>query len=92
VTGWATQKLSSACSRAEPWHFSHLPGARIAASGSLVSCCSPRNVIVAQVERVPFAAHCERLPIGLERRFVDTPRLCSGVTLRDLIERKGEGS
>jgi hypothetical protein len=57
-----------------------------------MSCCSPRNVIVAQVERVPFAAHCERLPIGTEYRFVDTPQLCSGVTLRDLIERKEEGS
>jgi hypothetical protein len=57
-----------------------------------MSGCSPRNVIVAQVERVPFAAHCERLSIGREYRFVYTPKLCSGVTLRDLIERKEEGS
>jgi hypothetical protein len=92
VTGWATQKLSSACSRAEPWHFSHLPGARIAASGPIVSCCSPRNVIVDQVERVPLAARWERLPIGREYRFVGTSQPSSGVTLRDLIERKEEGS
>jgi hypothetical protein len=58
----------------------------------MISRCSPRNVIVAQVERVPFAAHCKSLPIGREYRFVDTPHLCSSVTLRDLIEREGEGS
>jgi hypothetical protein len=57
-----------------------------------MSGCSPRNVIVAQVERVPFAAHCERLPIRREYRFVDAPKIRSGVTLRDLIERKEEGS
>ena len=60
--------------------------------GQIMSCCSPRNVIVAQVERVPFAAHCERLPIGREYRLVATHQLRSGVTLRDLIERKEEGS
>jgi len=38
-----------------------------------MSCCSPRNVIVAQVERVPFAAHCERRPIGREYQSVVTP-------------------
>ena len=42
-------------------------------TGSKMSCCSPRNVIVVNRERAPLAA-------------------CSGVTLRDLIERKGEGS
>jgi hypothetical protein len=57
-----------------------------------MSGCSPRNVIVAQVERVPFAAHCERLPIRREYRFVDAPKIRSGVTLRDLIETKEEGS
>jgi hypothetical protein len=56
-----------------------------------MACRSPRNVIVAHVEGVPFAAHCERLPIGREYRFVDTLRLRSGVSLRVFIERKGEG-
>ena len=36
----------------------------------MMSSCSPRNVIVAQVERVPFAAYCEQLPIGREYRFM----------------------
>ena len=54
-------------------------------------CRSPRNVIVVKGEQAPFAAHCESLPIGREYRFVDTPRLRSGVTLRDPIEREGEG-
>jgi hypothetical protein len=57
-----------------------------------MSCCSPRTVIVAEMEEVPFVAHCERLPIGPGCRFVDIPQLCFGVTLRDLIERKWEGS
>ena len=57
-----------------------------------MSCCSPRNVIVANVERAPFAAHYERLPIGPEYRSVATPRLCSSVSLRVFIEREGEGS
>jgi hypothetical protein len=54
--------------------------------------CSPRNVIVAQLNRVPFAAHCEHLPIGRGYRSVATRRLRSGVSLRVLIEREGEGS
>ncbi len=53
---------------------------------------SPRNVMVAKGERAPFDAHCGSLPIGREYRFVDTPQLGFGVTLRDLIERDGEGS
>ena len=40
---------------------------------SVVSNCSPRNVIVAQVERLSFAAYCERLPIGPGYRSVDGP-------------------
>ena len=56
-----------------------------------MSCCSPRNVIVAKRERAPFAVHFEGLPIGPEDRSVVTHQLHSGVTLRDLIERKGEG-
>jgi hypothetical protein len=55
-------------------------------------CRSPTNVIVFNRERVPLAAHCERLPIGLEWRSVATLRLRLAVTLRDLIEREREGS
>jgi hypothetical protein len=58
-----------------------------------MSCCSPRNVIVAKGERAPFAAHCESLPIGREYRFVDTPYgLCRSVSLRVFTVREGEGS
>jgi hypothetical protein len=60
------------------------PATSTAASGSIMSSRSPRNVIVAPVERVPFAAHYEPLPIGREYRFLDAVQLCSGVTLRDL--------
>ena len=69
-----------------------LPGSKHSASGSVMSSCSPRNVIVAKEERAPFAAHFESLRIGREDRSVATLRLRSGVTLRDLIEREGEGS
>jgi hypothetical protein len=49
-------------------------------------------VIAAKGKRAPFARHCESLPIGREYRSVDRPhKLCSSVTLRDLIEREGEG-
>jgi hypothetical protein len=57
-----------------------------------MTCRLPRNVILTKWERVPFAAHCERLSIGRGHRLVALPQLRSGVTLRDLIERKGEGS
>jgi hypothetical protein len=60
--------------------------------GSVVSNCSPRNVIVASREQAPFAVHFESLPTGPEYRSVVTHQLHSGVTLRDLIEREGEGS
>lgn len=63
----------------ELWRFVVRPAPRIAALGSKVSRRSPRSVIVAQLERVPFAAHYERLPIGREYRFGDTSQLCSGV-------------
>jgi hypothetical protein len=53
---------------------------------------SPRNVILTKRERAPFATHQESLPIGPEYRSVVTTQLRSGVTLRDLIEREGEGS
>ena len=52
----------------------------------------PRNVIVARRTRAPFAAHWESLAIGRQYWSVATLRLRSGVTLRDLIEREGEGS
>jgi hypothetical protein len=50
-----------------------------------------RCVIVAKRAAEPFAQHCEILLIGREYRFPDMLRLCCDVTLRDLIERKGEG-
>ena len=68
------------------------PATGSAAPGSKMSCGSPRNVIVAIRGRVPFAAHCERLPIGLAYRPVATPQLRSGVSLRVFIVREGEGS
>ena len=52
---------------------------------------SSRNVIVVRREQASFAVHFESLPTGPEYRSVVTLRLCCGVTLRDLIERKGEG-
>ena len=57
-----------------------------------MSCCSPRNVILAKPEQASFAAHYESLQMGRGYRSVAILRLCSGVTLRDLIEREGEGS
>ena len=52
----------------------------------------PRSVIVVNTERALFVAHRESLAIGREYRSGTTLRLRSGVTLRDLIERKGEGT
>ena len=49
-----------------------------------MACRSTRNVIV--------VAPCESLPTGREHRSTATLRLRCGVTLRDLIEREGEGS
>lgn len=57
-----------------------------------MSCCSPRSVIVVQMERVPFVAHSEHLPFGREYRSVAALRLRSDVSLRVFIEREGEGS
>ena len=57
-----------------------------------MSCRSTRNVIVVNREQASFAAHYVSLPIGREYWSVATLRLRSGVTLRDLIEREGEGS
>ena len=74
------------------FHSVVCPATSTAASGTVMSCCSSRNVIVAKGERGSFAANYESLPIGRQYRFVDTPQLCSSVTLRDLIEREGEGS
>jgi hypothetical protein len=51
----------------------------------------PSNVIVVNRERAPFAAHCQSLRIGRGYRSVATLLLRLGVTLRDLIEREGEG-
>ena len=62
-------------------------------SGSKMSCRSPKNVIAVNREQAPFAANYEGLPIGPGYRSVKRPdKSLSGVTLRDLIERGGEGS
>jgi hypothetical protein len=47
--------------------------------------------MVVNREQAPFAGYGESPLIGRENRFVGTPQLCSGVTLRDLIEREGGG-
>jgi hypothetical protein len=44
-----------------------------AASGSKMSCRSPRSVIVVNTEQAPFAANYEGLPIGPEHRSMATP-------------------
>jgi hypothetical protein len=49
-------------------------------------------VIVLNREQAPFIARYERMLIGCEHRPTATPRVRSGVTLRDLIEMEGEGS
>jgi hypothetical protein len=58
----------------------------------MMSWRSPKNVIIAKRATERFARHSESLPIGRGYRSVATLRLRSGVTLRDLIEREGEGS
>jgi hypothetical protein len=52
----------------------------------------PGYLIVAKVERMQFALHGESLPIGRAYRFVDTPQLCSGVTLSRGKGRNREGT
>ena len=56
-----------------------------------MSCCSPRNVIIANVDQAAFAAHGESLPIGRGYRPIATLQLRLGVSLRVFIEREGEG-
>jgi hypothetical protein len=57
--------------------------------GSLAEECGLRQ----KGEPASFAAHfCERLPIGFHYRSVASLPFRSGVTLRDLIEREGEGT
>ena len=57
-----------------------------------MSCLSPTNVIVVNGDPCDHSALEEHLPIERDYRSVVTPQLRSGVTLRDLIEREGEGS
>ena len=55
VTGWAPHKSSTPNRPHRSLAFQPLSFlTRIAASGSIVSCCLPINVIVVQVVRVPF--------------------------------------
>ena len=55
-----------------------------------MSCCSPRYVIVAQVERVPFAAHCELkgTKISIRRLIRSNVRRCAASSHHG---RKGVG-
>jgi hypothetical protein len=79
--------------RREHWRFVALPGKQVPPlQGVEMSCRSPRNMIVAKMERPPSAAPCDGLPTGREHRPMATLRLGCGVTLRDLIEREEEGS
>ena len=58
-----------------------------------MSCRSPKKVIVVKREQALLAAHGERITIGPGYRSADRfDRDPSSVTLRDLIQRKGEGS
>ena len=57
-----------------------------------MACGSPRNVIFVKRERAPFAVHYESLQIGPGYRFAATLRLRSGVSLRVVTVREGEGS
>jgi hypothetical protein len=58
---------------------------------SKMSCRSLKNVIVAKREPAPLGPRCESPPMRREYRCVVTLELRPGVTLRDLIEREGEG-
>jgi hypothetical protein len=69
-----------------------LPGNKHRRQGSVMSCCSPSNVIVVNRKQGRFAARYESLPIGPEYRSVVMPQLGSSVSLRVFIEREGEGS
>jgi hypothetical protein len=73
--------------------FRRLPGNKHRRKRGLMSCRSPRNVIVVNWAPEPFARACESLPIGRDYRSAGrSDRGPSGVTLRDLIEREREGS
>jgi hypothetical protein len=61
---------SSSTWRTKRWQSVFHLAARTAASGSKMSCRSPRNVIVLNREQSPFAAHYESLPIGAGYREV----------------------
>jgi hypothetical protein len=58
-----------------------------------MTCPSPKNVIVVMRATERFAQRCESIPLIREHRPEKGPeKSLSGVTLRDLIEREGEGS
>jgi hypothetical protein len=60
------------------------------ASGSTMSCPSPKHVIVVNWAPGPSARACESLPFERDYRSVKRPdKSLSGVTLCDLIEREG---
>ena len=69
------------------------PRQAAAASGPMMSARSPKNVIVVIRETERFARRCESLPPESDDRSLKRPdSSLYGVTLRDLIEREGEGS
>ncbi len=93
MTWWASIERSST----DFWRTEHrvsvvCPATGTVASGPVMSARSPKSVIIDEVERAPFVAQDESLPIGRECRSVATLGLCSGVSLRVFIEREGEGS
>ena len=88
----ATRQVIDRCWRTGLWRFVICAATRIAAS-------SVNNVLLLAEERDrrpggTSAIRCVlRAPaVGREYRFMDMPQLCFSVTLRDLIEREGEGS
>jgi hypothetical protein len=66
----------------------------VPATGTAALGYSPRNMILGEMKRAPFAEHYEGLPIGtrVPIRVRDTPQLRSGATLCGLIETEREGS
>jgi len=78
----------------EPRRFSHLPTNkdRRFRVNDVLLLAEERDRRQGGRKRAPFAAQGESPPIGREYRSVGTLGLRSGVTLRDLIEREGEGS
>ena len=63
-----------------------------AASGWVMSCCSTRNVIVAQGDRRHSLRIARARRSDVSADLVDTPKLCPSVSLRVFTVQEGEGS